>query len=201
MVPNFKLKNESIDMNLANQKIKLIYAGSPAKKDYLKEIIEAVMILTKEEREKIELHVVGVDIVKLKELCGILNLPDCIKAYGRVTRERVLEILGSMDFSVLLRPERERYAMAGFPTKSVEAMTQGVAMMCNLTSDLGMYLKDKENSIILTECSSDAVVTGIRRIFSLSSNEISIIKKNARNTAVLNFDWSIYQKDIKVLIS
>ena len=135
------VKNTETSVN-TDEKVKLIYAGSPAKKDYLKEIVLGVTLLSEENQKKLELHILGATDEQIRRLTQLEKLPDCIKPYGRVPREKVEEVMLQMDFSVLLRPSGERYAKAGFPTKSVEAMSHGVAMICNISSDLGMYLKD-----------------------------------------------------------
>ncbi|ELU5587662.1 glycosyltransferase [Clostridium perfringens] len=142
------IKNTNLVDKYEDNIINLVYAGSPASKDYLVEIIEAIMIFKK--ADKIKVHIFGIDEYQLMNMCNTSELPENIKVYGRVPREQVLEAMVKMDFSLLLRPTEERYTKAGFPTKSVEAMSHGVAMMCNLTSDLDMYLIDGKNAIVIS---------------------------------------------------
>lgn len=186
--------------NSVGDKIRFIYAGSPASKDHLKEIIDAVYSSPSEVQDKIELHLFGVDKTQLCSLAQIDNIPSCVNAYGRVPREMVLDTMGEMDFSLLLRPAEERYAKAGFPTKSVEAMSHGVAMMCNVTSDLGLYLKDGENAVIVENCSVEAVLESFEKVAGLSRYEIDAIKRNARKLAEDHFDYRGYVESVRNLI-
>ena len=193
-IKNTTLLDEHEDDDVVN----LIYAGSPATKDYLVEIVEAVTMFKHE--DKIKVHIFGINQDQLKAMCNVSQFPSNIIIYGRVPREQVLISMRKMDFSLLLRPEKERYTKAGFPTKSVEAISHGVAMMCNLTSDLGMYFIDGENSIIVSECSTTSVLDALNRIVKLTRSEIQMIKNNARLLAEKNFDYRLYVQAIKDLI-
>ena len=181
-------------------KTKLIYAGSPANKDYLKEIIDGLLLLPKEKQSKIEIHILGANEEQIKGITGLQKLPVCIKAYGRVPRERVEEVMLGMDFAVLLRPSEERYAKAGFPTKTVEAMSHGVAMICNLSSDLGMYLVDGENSVIVDGYTAEDFSKAINRILSFDRTSINEIKKEARKTAEEYFDYRLWTDTVKNIL-
>lgn len=183
-----------------DEKIKLIYAGSPANKDYLKEIVLGVTLLSEDNQKKLELHILGANEDQIKGLTDLQILPDCIKAYGRVPREKVEEVMLGMDFSVLLRPSEERYAKAGFPTKSVEAMSHGVAMICNISSDLGMYLRDGENAVIVDNSDSTSFAEVLEKVLQMSRIEIERIKMNARKQAEKSFDYTNWVKNVQALI-
>ena len=186
VIMDVKTKKTSVN---EDEKIKLIYAGSPANKDYLKEIVLGVTLLSEDNQKQLELHILGANEDQIKGLTGLQILPDCIKAYGRVPREKVEEVMLAMDFSVLLRPSEERYTKAGFPTKSVEAMSHGVAMICNISSDLGMYLRDGKNAIIVNGYGEKAFSKSLERILSMSRDDIDAIKHNARQLAEEEFDY------------
>ena len=183
-----------------DDKIKLIYAGSPANKDYLKEVIDGIILLPEEKHSKFEMHILGVNEEQIKRISGLQKIPECIKAYGRVSRERVEDVMMGMDFSVLLRPSEERYAMAGFPTKSVEAMTHGVAMLCNISSDLDMYLRDEENAVIVDGYTAEDFSKAMSRLLSLNRTTIDKIKNEARKTAENNFDYRLWTNTVKELL-
>lgn len=179
--------------------IKVVYAGSPAKKDYLKECIIAFGNLTNKERERMEFHIYGADENYVEDCLSEKQIPEIV-AHGRVAREDVTRALAMSDFSILLRPANERYTKAGFPTKSVEAMMNGCAMICNLTSDLGMYLKDEKNSIIVENCSSEAMTQALRKVIKLNRQEINEVKENAHKTAKEYFDYRIWVSAVKEFI-
>lgn len=180
--------------------IHLIYAGSPAKKDHLKEITEAVCSLPEEARKKFDITVLGVTNEELKGMCNGITIPQCIDCKGRVPRKNVLKTMENMDFSILLRPENERYTKAGFPTKVVEAMSHRVAMMCNLTSDLKYYLKNKENSIVIQDCSAEACYEVLQTLLTMNRSQIEEIKENARTLAEQQFDYRQYILKMKQFI-
>ena len=79
-------------------------------------------------------------------------------------------------------------------------MMNGCAMICNLTSDLEMYLIDEKNSIIVEECNSRAMTYALRRVLSLNRKQIDEIKKNANNTAKSYFDYHAWISDVRKFI-
>ncbi len=193
------VKNSKISTN-SSRKVRLIYAGNPANKDYLREIVLGTASLSKEKLDKVELNIFGADEEEIKNLTKLRILPICINAYGRVPRKQVEEAMLKADFSVLLRPAEERYAKAGFPTKSVEAMSHGVAMLCNLSSDLGMYLKDGENAIIVNGHDEKSFKKGLECVLSMSREQIDLIKTNARKLAEGEFDYRNWIATVSKLI-
>ena len=99
-----------------------------------------------------------------------------------------------------MRPSDERYAKAGFPTKVVESLSLGTPMLCNLSSDLAMYLTDGENSIIIEDCSADACCSALRRILALSREQMNSMRLSARKTAEDAFDWRKYKEEVSMFI-
>lgn len=190
------VKEIKTDIREKKDKIQLIYAGRLCNKDYLKEIVLGFQNLKEIEQEKFEFKIFGISKSEAIKKVGTSSLSKNIKVYGRVPREVVLKHLEKADFSLLLRPEKERYARAGFPTKSVEAMCHGVAMICNLSSDLELYLEDMKNAVIVDGCSINAVTSSLKRVLKLKKDDIVALKQNARKTAVENFDYRLYEKSI-----
>lgn len=188
-----------------DDKVQIVYAGSPAKKDLLQNIITAYCRLNYETRKKLCLNIVGVSERQLikENICTktqLLEISDSVTVYGRIPRSEVLEVMRKMDFSVLVRHSNERYAQAGFPTKSVEAMMNSVAMLCNISSDLGLYLHHEENAIILKDESILSLICGYETIAILGNDKIQLLKQNARKTACENFDFKHYISKIEGLI-
>lgn len=193
------VENTEIAAN-TDDKVKLIYAGSPANKDYLKEMVLGMASLAPASQQRFEFHILGANEEQIKSLTGLSSLPSCIKAYGRVPREKVEETMLHMDFSVLLRPSKERYTQAGFPTKSVEAMSHGVSMICNISSDLGMYLKDGENAIIVDGYDEKAFAQSLERVVSMKRQQIDALKHRARELAEKEFDFRKWVNTVSSLI-
>lgn len=194
------VKNTRISGDTSSDKVKLIYAGSPATKDYLREIVLGVELLSEDEKDRIQFVILGATKEQVERITNLTELSSCIEARGRVPREMVQKEMLESDFSVLLRPEGERYAKAGFPTKSVEAMSHGVAMLCNISSDLGMYLVDEKNAVIVDGYTAEDFSKAIIRLLSLDKKSINSIKKEARITAENNFDYRLWTNRVKELL-
>ena len=194
------VKNTPVALSDDNTVVRIIYAGNPGKKDYVEEVLLGFDALSEASKKHFELHILG---LTKEQVCSVLktsDVPKNIIVYGRVKREIVEQVLLKMDFSVLLRPQEERYAKAGFPTKTVEAMAHGVAMICNISSDLGMYLIDGVNSIIVDGCDSNSFLHSLNRIAGLQNERIQEIKNNARKLALTNFDYRSFTNDISAFL-
>lgn len=186
---------------ISNSKIGIVYAGSPAKKDYLSECIRAFCGLPNIIREKFDFKIFGADLQFVKQCCSDGVVPEQIHVFGRVARDIVISNLEDADFSILVRPSNERYTQAGFPTKSVEAMMNGCAMLCNLTSDLGDYLKDRNNAIIIDDCTEEAIREALVAASRLSHEQLIDMRNNARQTAEECFDYRLFIEQMKQFIN
>lgn len=178
----------------------MLYAGSPGKKDYLKEIVEAMAGLERDKLVNIKLVLLGINKTQLITMCEVSEnaINKCghsLKIMGRVEKSEVLHYLQRTDFSVLLRSESQRYAKAGFPTKVVESLATGTPVLCNLTSDLGMYLKDGENSIIVKDCTATKFKDALRRVLDLTYEDRLKLYDNARQTAQKEFDYRCFTEE------
>ena len=183
-----------------NDKIRIMYAGNMGGKDEIIQLLSAVDVLSDEERSKFQIDIYGINEEMLKKRTGISRIPKEVNVYGRVSREEVQKALIRTDFSFLLRPEKERYAQAGFPTKAVEAMMHGTAMLCNFSSDLKSYLNDGVNAVIIRDNTDVSVGIALRKILALKRNEIEQIKREAKKTAETEFCYERYIQQVRDLI-
>lgn len=195
-----------IEKSPVGDQVKILYAGSPGKKDYLVNVLDGLALLNEEERKKIQLTIAGCTKEQLVDICGVNrsvleSVNKSLRILGRISREQVLEEYKNADFSVLIRPVKERYAQAGFPTKFVESMCCSTPVICNITSDLGMYARDEINSIIVNDISSDEIAKALRRVISFSYEEKSAMRINARKTATECFDYKIYADDFMTFVN
>ena len=177
--------------------LNLVYAGSPASKDYIEQVVEALLLLNDDELKRVEFSLFGMSNEELSLVSSISDssrqrLSVCLHPKGKVSRNTVLEYLKSADFSVLIRSSTARYAKAGFPTKSVEALMSGTPLFLNMTSDLGMYLRDGYDCIEVENETPEAIAVALRRALALTPEEKDQMKKNARKTAEENFDYRLY---------
>ncbi|MBQ3075620.1 MAG: hypothetical protein IJC26_06085 [Clostridia bacterium] len=100
--------------------LRIAYAGSPGRKDYIGNVIRAIALLSDNEREKICLDLYGAteeQVVALGiERSFLEQNRHCVVCHGRIPYKDVKGKIADADFTVLLRPDK-RYANAGFPTK------------------------------------------------------------------------------------
>ena len=186
-----------------SEKFIFVYAGGPGKKDYLKEIIEGFSFLSLEQRKIVEVNIIGVNEDQLVKSCDVSidlinSIKDCLKIYGRISRDETLELVKRADYSLLIRDESLRYSKAGFATKIVESLACGTPPLCNLTSDLGLYLKNEENSIIALGHTSKDVYKAIIHAISITDiNKRNFMRESARKLAEDSFHYSRYVSSLK----
>lgn len=188
-----------------NSKTVIVYAGSPGKKDCFDDIITAILQLSEEERRRLEFRIIGITGDQLRSLIRIksddwLKLENCINPIGRISRQQVIKNLHEADFTILIRKSELRYAKAGFPTKVPESLATGTPVICNLSSDLGMYLKDGENAIILDSRNINDVVTALRRAINMATQDKQKMSEEARKTAERSFDYKLYIDKLREII-
>ena len=183
------------------QSLNLVYAGVPGRKDLIGNAVRGLKIL-KAKGNKVKLHLFGPSMNDVR-LCLDKDAPlvdelqgTSLIFHGRISPERIPSMLAKADFSILLRPDA-RYANAGFPTKLVESFAAGLPIIANLTSDIGMYLRDGDNGIVLEDWSVETFVRKICELNRLPNARIKQMKKAARIEAVRSFDYRNYIDNIK----
>lgn len=205
-IPIVITKNDLLTNNVLNtNKTIYTYAGQPGKKDYLDVILEGFSYLTLDCLEKIQINIIGCtksDALKSGIKTEIIErLGDKVIFHGRIEHNHVLKIISESHFTMLMRSEKLRYAKAGFPTKIVESLSCGTPVICNLTSDLGKYLINEKNSLIVSECSSMAMKETIEYSLTLSNTKLNEMKSNAIITAKKKFLYNNYLLEMKSLIN
>lgn len=185
--------------------IVFVYAGNPGNKDLLYPFFDGMSFLLDDELKKIEVRLYGVND-------SYLNKYKCVKPaeferikarvqlYGYVNRREVITAYESVDFSILLRDSSARYAKAGFPTKVSESLSLATPVFCNLSSDLDLYLRDKENAMIIADMSGITVCNKIREILSLSIQERKRMNENALRTALDLLKPSYYLNQLESIL-
>ncbi len=102
-----------------------------------------------------------------------------IRFLGRMPHRDAVGVLKAADFSLFVR-ERNRVSEVGFPTKYAEAVTCGVPVFTNRTSDIGEYLRDGDNGILLPDCSVESIEAGLRRVLAMRRDAIDRMKASVR---------------------
>ena len=160
------LSCEEKQSNLINDgKIRFIYAGAPSKKDLIIDVINGLSLLPASYLSKMEVYLIGVSenwLIKhgLNQET-INNLSGCLKILGRLSHSDVEKYYLISEYSLLARDENKCFTKAGFPTKISESLFYCVVPITNLTSDLGLYLKNEINSVIIDGHSPDNISKAI----------------------------------------
>lgn len=179
------------------EKLTLFYAGAPAKKDLVGNVLEAALLLTAEEREKLRFILVGADKQYLLNKSGVSAavLDGCagfLELRGRVPRAEVLGRMEEADFTVIPRDASMRFAKAGFPSKVTESLANATPILCNYSSDLGLYLTDGENALIARDHTPEALAETLRRAIRLTVEEKQQMSQKALESAKKYFDYRNY---------
>lgn len=179
----------------------LCYAGNPGKKDNIKTVLQAVISIT-ENNKGVVLHFVGVETEELITLMRTYDLNDPpngsrikIIAHGRVNNATARSIVGSCDFSVLLR-DQARFSQAGFPSKVAESLILGTPVMANLTSNLDEILIDGRNSILFLKTDEKYLKKSIKNIINNKYLDIEKMKFYSRIDGIRLFDRRNYVKQL-----
>lgn len=185
--------------------LKIVYAGSPGRKDYLGVILKGYCSLSDEQLKHIEFTIIGVNSYEIEKMllnsgCDILRIKNSLRVLGRVPRSVVLDNLVKADFSILLRSSKLRYAKAGFPTKVVESLMVGTPIISNLTSDLGDYIKNGENGLIVYDCSENSIGKTLAIALKTNSEDRLKLRENARKTFMENFYYKNYTDKLLEII-
>ena len=187
-------------------KIIIAYAGRPGTKDYIGCVVRAAMKLKPEQQKKMEFRFIGASRDSIFELAQLSDseaaiASQFIKCISNLPRKDVLEELQNADFTILFRNADMRYAKAGFPTKAVESLATGTPILCNLSSDLGLYLKDMENAIIAKDYSEEEILRVLERAISLSPEERIRMSERAYTIGRNSLDYHVYAEKIEKLFT
>ena len=202
----FDVQSTSCEKHADPGKLTLLYAGSPGKKDCLSVALKGLAMLEADSLRGLLFNIVGVTREQLLQASpdiasALEKLGESVCFGGRVPRAQVKEQLEKADFTVLLRPEDMRYAKAGFPTKFGESMVAATPVICNLTSDLGMYLRDGENGLLVNGCTAEAFCTAVKKALALAADKKKAMYAAARGTAEESFDYRLYGDAVTGLIN
>lgn len=162
--------------------VSFVYAGVPiALKEKLDTIVSAIEKVSK--NHKIILNVVGVTEQQFVEMYNWTRaVPSSVKFWGRVEHRRVIKIVKSSDWAIILR-DNNRVVKAGFPTKLVEAISCGTPAIVNEFSNICDYI-GYENGIVVEN------VDHIEKAIDKASD--SLLKIDNRR-----FDYRNYLNELK----
>ena len=198
LIPN--LINEEDVSSFINKKVEdkvsFIFAGYPQKKDALDMIMLSLINLYKEGNNDFVFNIAGINEIdffnkypRLKESEKEIHAFAIFK--GELNREEIKELYYQSDYSIVLRDPNLIVCQSGFPTKFTESLSYARPVIANLTSDIGLYLKDEYNGYIVNDFTVVALSNAIKKALDNKANRY-IMFNNAYNTAKEHFLASIY---------
>ena len=128
------------------------------------------------------------------------NFRDKVHTHGFVEQQLIENIILDSDYGILIRPQR-RSSNAGFPTKLAEYFSAGLPVIANNTGDVCLYLKDRENGILLENNDREAIYDALKDIMLIDEKAYEKMSECARKTAELSFDYREYIQTFNALIT
>ena len=191
-----------------HEKIELIFAGYPQKKDALNIVVEALCNLDESNFEQIHLTVAG---LTLKDFLNKYNYLEKFESkivklstfVGKVSSDEIRSLYKKADFSVLMRDNNLRVCKAGFPTKLLDSFKFSTPIIANLSSDIGEYLIDNGNGFVVDSFSEKDCEKTFAKICEKRKNgqlDIERLSKESFDTCIKCFNYIDYLDRIKELI-
>jgi glycosyltransferase involved in cell wall biosynthesis len=179
----------------------LAYSGSPGHKDLLRNVIEAVDLVNTS-KETFILDVAGINDAELpaylpSRMRGVP--PPFLRLAGKVARPEAQAIVERSDFSIFVR-DINRVSRCGFPTKFVESLALGTPVITNLTSDLGLHLRDRDTGFVCAGPETRDIATTLKEISEKGKTGLRSMRIAARREAELHFDYQHYSENLERLI-
>ena len=184
-------------------RIRLIFAGSLDRgKDSIKNMLLAWSELG-EQKSIFAFDIFGPTKKEVEKHLGsykrILK-NDNIVIHGKTDQQVVQKACMESDFSFFFRKQR-RSSNAGFPTKLGECMSVGTPVICNNTGDIGLVVKNRINGFLVETDSVEDIKESLFFILNMSCKERDTMRKQARISAGLFFDYRNYKTQINQVIN
>ncbi|WP_288951946.1 glycosyltransferase family 4 protein [uncultured Catenibacterium sp.] len=200
------IKNTSFREHVnEREKIHIIFAGSLGKgKEKLANIFNALKQVNKD-TIKIVLDIYGANENQVLEnikndFKSLSEIKEFVYIHGRIPQFEIPNKVKEADFTIFIRPNRKS-SNAGFPTKFAESLAVGTPVITNLTGDIGLYLRDGENGLVVSDDSEDQLKKTFNKIIEMKAEDLSKMRKIARKTAEQYFDFREYTNIIEDLFS
>ena len=184
-----------------NPNIVLTYAGSPGSgnKDKINLVLRVLKDIKEHTKLAFEMFVIGISESQYKESFKDYNhYNDFVCFKGRISHKEALTAIKQSDYMIFLR-DNNLVTTAGFPTKFPEAIACGTPVLTNLSSDIGMYLKDGINGFLIDVTSYEKIYSSIYNALCQNKRTIKVMKYNCRNDAT--FDYHSYLFEFNKLLN
>jgi glycosyltransferase involved in cell wall biosynthesis len=181
--------------------VRLLFCGLPDRDRH--DLMLRAVLKMRRDGHNVTLEYLGSTRDQVAKLLGNADdlfdsLGDGVHFHGRVPEDEVARVVRSASFGVLLRDEA-RWSKSCFPSKVPEFSALGVPMMSNLTSDLGSYLKDGQNAIVVPDVSLEGFCSALEKALRLSADAFHSMSGQAKDMA-RRFDGSGYAESYRKLL-
>lgn len=195
---SLRTKEPTSDLNL-------LFVGNRARKDFLSLLVDAIAGMKEEEKKRIHLVVIGSDTssksispVNQKNLKAIRS---CLTIYDKLPYREFEKLYDDCDFSFFIYSETLQYAKALFPTKLSDSFIHSRPVMSNIVNDIGLYLTNKENSIIIAHDTVEDVQKALRDALALTIEEKKQMQVRAFEDGKRFFDYKDYIEPFTIFIN
>jgi glycosyltransferase involved in cell wall biosynthesis len=181
--------------------LRLLFCGAPDRDRH--DLMLRAVLKMRQGGHDVTLEYLGSTREQIAKLLGngedlLDSLGDGVHFHGRVPEDQVACVMRSASFGVLLRDEA-RWSKSCFPSRVPEFSALGVPMLCNLSSDLGSYLKDGQNAILVPEVSVEGFCSALEKALCLSADDFHCMRGQARQMAQ-RFDGAAYAESYRELL-
>jgi glycosyltransferase involved in cell wall biosynthesis len=193
-----EVKNNNICNTVAikNKIVKLVYIGSPGKKDKF-DIILKVLSKINQFNNKIILDVYGLNLNEYRKINLKIDEQLIVNSYitfkGRIAHHLVADIYDKYHFSILFRPDK-RYAQAGFPTKLVESLSCAIPIIASNVGDISKYIIHKKTGFLLDRLDESKLNIILNDILNLTDTDYYQMKKESIQIAIEKFNFKKEKK-------
>lgn len=181
LVPGTVDKNDDkwkqVRKYVPNKVFTLGYAGNPGdncEKERIDLLISAICQLN-EEGISCVVKLAGFDKGQFElnypQLCNSPYYNKCICYLGKLSHEECLRLVGSVDFSVIIRDDK-LLTRAGFPTKLSESFACGTPVIATSTSNVSEFIIDAKNGLLVKDCSYQELINTIRKAVKYKYEEL-----------------------------
>lgn len=150
------------------QRVRIFYGGTFAEKDGVENLICAFEKVC-DRRDNVVLTLSGkgskVRMEKILEIISNSQYRERIEYMGYLEDDEYYALLGECDILCMTRVA-SKFAQAGFPFKLGEYLATGRAVIASNVGDVGLYLDDRKNAVIVEPGSSESITKALEFLIS-----------------------------------
>lgn len=179
---------------------KFIFPAKGKMKDALENMILAIDEILRDPYVDVEFHFCGVKERAIREIIqipGTQKIDRRIILHGWLDYCDLVKLYQKMHFLLLARDTNEM-TKANFPSKVPELLCYGVIPIASEVGDYtDYYLKDEENSLLISGCNVETIENAIIRAIQLKDKDLRMLSNNARRTACELLSYPVWVTRIK----